>query len=144
VNSIDPAARTDLRTCLSAGEALVGVWSTLASPATAVLLAESGELDYLVTDLQHGVTSESELPGICAAAASRGVTPLARVRSSTSADIGRALDLGAHGVFLPNVGNAEHVAEVLTRANSKIAVSRSKLSYCNGSQVSGSRGVRSG
>ncbi|MEU9888198.1 aldolase/citrate lyase family protein [Sphaerisporangium sp. NPDC051011] len=109
----NPAAARGLRAWLAAGETLIGAWSTLPSTAAASLIARAGGIDYFVTDLQHGSAGEADLPGICAAVSSQGVTPLARVRSSTVGDIGRALDLGAHGVFLPNVYGVEHVAEVL-------------------------------
>ena len=39
--------------------------------------------------------------------------PLVRTRSAQFADIGRPLDLGAQGVFVPNVRGAEHVREVV-------------------------------
>jgi 4-hydroxy-2-oxoheptanedioate aldolase len=107
---------TDLRGRLTAGETLVGAWCSLPGAATASLVAGLPGLDYLVTDLQHGASAETELPGICAAATARGVVPLVRVRSSAFADVGRPLDLGAHGVFVPNVGGAAHVAEVLGQA----------------------------
>lgn len=106
-------APCDLRARLEQGERLVGAWSSLAGAAAASLVAASKGLHYVVTDLQHGAASEADLPGICSAVAAQGVTPLVRVRSSAVGDVGRALDLGAHGVFLPNVRGVSHVAEVL-------------------------------
>jgi len=41
-----------------------------------------------------------------------GATPLARVRHAHPADLGRALDLGCHGVIVPNVESAEQAAAV--------------------------------
>lgn len=81
--------------------------------ACAELLASTGA-DYLVTDLQHGAASEGDLPGLTGTVAALGVTPLVRVRHAGVAEIGRALDLGAHGVFIPNVRGLEHVREVVS------------------------------
>jgi 4-hydroxy-2-oxoheptanedioate aldolase len=39
--------------------------------------------------------------------------PLVRTRSAHAADLGRPLDLGAHGVLVPNVGDADSVREVV-------------------------------
>ncbi|HEY0932195.1 MAG TPA: aldolase/citrate lyase family protein [Trebonia sp.] len=112
-DATDPLTPRALRARLRAGETLVGAWSSLPGAATASLIAGVPGLDYVVTDLQHGAAAEADLPGISAAVVSRGVTPLARVRSSTEGDVGRALDLGAQGVFLPNVRGVDQVAEVL-------------------------------
>lgn len=120
-----PDPRPGPRARLAAGEVLVGAWCSLPGVVTAALVAGLPGLDYLVTDLQHGESTETDLPGICAAATAAGVLPLARVRSSAFADVGRALDLGAHGVFVPNVGGAQHVADVLGQACYAPAGSRS-------------------
>ena len=69
-------------------------------------------LDYVVIDLQHGGATEHDLPGMTAAIRAAGVTPLARVRHAHQADLGRALDLGCHGVIVPNVDSAEQAAAV--------------------------------
>jgi 4-hydroxy-2-oxoheptanedioate aldolase len=102
-----------LRLRLEGGEPIVGVWSVLAGPATAELLA-SCEPDFVVADLQHGAVAEHELPGVLAAIRASDATPLVRVRSPSFADIGRALDLGAAGVFIPSVRGVDHAAEMLS------------------------------
>ena len=102
---------SDLRSRWAAGGAAGGVWSRLPA-ATAELFARSGP-DYVVFDLQHGALDEADLPGVAAAVVAAGAVPLVRTRSAHVADIGRPLDLGAHGVFVPNVRGAGHVREVV-------------------------------
>ncbi len=102
-----------IRARLQRGEPVVGIWSAIAGAATAELLASCGP-DYVVVDLQHGPTAEHELPGLLAAVRANGVAPLVRVRSPSFPDIGRPLDLGADGVFVPNVRGVHHAAEVLS------------------------------
>jgi 4-hydroxy-2-oxoheptanedioate aldolase len=102
-----------LRQRLERGEPIVGVWSVLAGAATAELLASCGP-DFVVADLQHGAGAEHELPGVLAAVRASGVTPMVRVRSPSFPDIGRALDLGAAGVFVPSVRGTDHAAEMLS------------------------------
>ena len=103
---------SDLRGRWAAGRAARGVWSRLPGVVTAELLARSGP-DYVVFDLQHGALDEADLPGVTAAVVAAGAVPLVRTRSAHVADIGRPLDLGAHGVFVPNVRGADHVREVV-------------------------------
>jgi 4-hydroxy-2-oxoheptanedioate aldolase len=88
------------------------VWSLLPGAVTGELLARTGP-DYVVLDLQHGALGEADLPGVTAAVAAAGAVPLVRTRSAQFADIGRPLDLGAQGVFVPNVRGADHVREVV-------------------------------
>ena len=103
---------SDLRGRWAAGRPARGVWSRLPGVVTAELLARSGP-DYVVFDLQHGALDEADLPGVTAAVVAAGAVPLVRTRSAHVADIGRPLDLGAHGVFVPNVRGADHVREVV-------------------------------
>lgn len=101
-----------LRQALEDGSPIVGIWSTIAGPVMAGMLAQRGP-DFVIIDLQHGAADERDLPAITAAVVAAGSAPLVRVRQSTEADIGRALDLGAHGVFLTSIRDAEHAQEAL-------------------------------
>ncbi len=96
----------------SAGQPCHGLWSLLPGVVTAEVLARSGP-DFVVVDLQHGACAEAELPGATAAIRLAGSVPLVRTRSPLFADIGRPLDLGAGGVIVPNVRDAEHAREVV-------------------------------
>jgi 4-hydroxy-2-oxoheptanedioate aldolase len=102
----------ELRRRWADGQACHGVWSLLPGAVTAEVLALTGA-DYLVVDLQHGAVAESELPGVAAAIAAAGAVPFVRTRSPQFADVGRPLDLGARGVVVPNVRDAEHAREVV-------------------------------
>jgi len=102
----------ELRQRLAAGQACHGVWSSLPGAVTAELLARTG-VDFVVVDLQHGALAEAELPGVAAAISAAGAVPLVRTRSPFFADVGRPLDLGARGVIVPNVRDADHAREVV-------------------------------
>jgi 4-hydroxy-2-oxoheptanedioate aldolase len=101
-----------LRSRWAAGEACHGLWSQLPGAATAGLLARTGA-DFVVLDLQHGAVGEAELPGVTAAVVAAGSVPLVRTRSPHPADVGRPLDLGAHGVVVPSVRDAGHARDVV-------------------------------
>src|SRR6185312_6042849 len=102
----------ELRHRLAAGQACHGVWSSLPGAVTAELPARTG-VDFVVVDLQHGALAEAELPGVAAAISAAGAVPLVRTRSPFFADVGRPLDLGARGVIVPNVRDADHAREVV-------------------------------
>ena len=94
-----------MRDRLHGKETLFGGWSVIPDPLSAGAMAAAG-LDYVVIDLQHGGATERDLPALTGAIARAGATPVARVRYSHPADIGRALDLGCVGAIVPNVESA--------------------------------------
>ncbi len=102
----------DVRRRWSEGQPCHGLWSLLPGVVTAEVLARTGP-DFVVVDLQHGAAAEAELPGVAAAIRAAGSVPLVRTRSPLFADVGRPLDLGAGGVIVPNVRDADHAREVV-------------------------------
>ena len=102
-----------LRRRILAGETLLGAWASLASPGSAELLGRAG-LDWVVVDLEHGNTTESELLAHLTAIEASGSVALVRPPSGERLRIGRALDLGAAGIVVPRLDTAEQVREAVT------------------------------
>ena len=117
-------SEVDLRRRWSAGQPCHGLWSLLPGAVTGEVLARAGA-DFVVLDLQHGALAEAELPGVAAAVTAAGSVPLVRTRSPLFADVGRPLDLGARGVIVPNVRDAEHARQVVAATRYAPAGSRS-------------------
>jgi len=89
-----------------------GVWNNVPSPALAEILA-SGGLDFIIIDMEHGPLSfETALLSV-PLCESRGVSPLVRVPGVYEQDILRALDIGAHGLHVPNVRSVADVEKVV-------------------------------
>jgi 4-hydroxy-2-oxoheptanedioate aldolase len=105
-------SEVDLRRRWSGGQPCTGLWSMLPGAVTGEVLARTGA-DFVVVDLQHGALAEAELPGVAAAISAAGSVPLVRSRSPLFPDVGRPLDLGARGVIVPNVRDADHAREVV-------------------------------
>lgn len=82
-----------------------GVWSVLADPVVAELLA-GGPADFVVVDLQHGLATFSELPSLLQAMRAAGRAPVVRVPWNEPAAIMRACDTGAAAVLVPMVNSA--------------------------------------
>ena len=109
---MSPDPSSSLRARWAAGMPAHGLWSQLPGVVTAELLAGTGA-DYVVLDLQHGGLAETDLPGVAAAVVAAGSVPLVRTRSPHPADLGRPLDLGAHGVVVPSVLGVESARAVV-------------------------------
>lgn len=91
------------------GSPSLGVWCEIPSPFSAEVVARCG-FDWACVDWQHGFTGVEATTAILAAVAGHGTAPLVRVSGSDSAEIGRALDIGAHGVIVPMVETADQAA----------------------------------
>lgn len=103
---------TDLRARIHAGETLIGVFSDLASPLAAELCGRAG-FDWIVLDLEHGAATEADLLALLYAV---GTTPMAAIVRPQSAErlrVGRALDLGAAGIMLPQLQSIGDVREAV-------------------------------
>ncbi len=121
----------DLRQRWSDGQPCHGLWSMLPGAVTGGVLALTGA-DFVVVDLQHGASAEADLPGVTAAVTAAGSVPLVRTRSPLFADIGRPLDLGALGVIVPNVRDADHAREVVAATRYAPQGGRSIGRLCGG------------
>ncbi|WP_062205916.1 HpcH/HpaI aldolase family protein [Demequina salsinemoris] len=94
-------------------EAAYGIWSSIPDLSVAELVAGL-PYDYVCIDLQHGVATFSELPGMLQAMRAAGRAPVVRVPWNEPASIMRALDTGAVGVVVPMVNSAEEAAAAVS------------------------------
>lgn len=70
--------------------------------------------DFIILDQEHGVAEASTLQNHIRAALLRGIAPIVRVSGNGSNEIGRALDLGAAGVQVPNINTADQARAVIS------------------------------
>ena len=96
-----------------AGETLFGLFLDLGSPWSAELCGQAG-YDWLLVDLEHGMATEADLPGMLMAVESTGAAALVRPQSGERLRIGRALDMGATGIMIPRLDSAAEAAEAVT------------------------------
>lgn len=101
----------NFRSRLAAGEKLFGTMITLPSPAAAEVLAGTG-FDWFFIDAEHGPLGTSEILSILQAVSHR-VTCIVRVPEAAESPIKRVLDIGAHGIIVPQVNTAEQAADVV-------------------------------
>ncbi len=102
----------DLHPRLQAGETLFGTFAGLGSPVATELVARAG-FDWVIIDLEHGAGTESELLANLHAMGATATAALVRPQSGERLRIGRALDLGAHGIMVPRVDRPEQAEEAI-------------------------------
>jgi 4-hydroxy-2-oxoheptanedioate aldolase len=100
-----------LREKLSHG-CVFGIFSKTSDPAFIEITGYAG-FDFVILDLEHGANSVQTIQNLIRAAEIAGVTPVVRVKEDTLSVIEEVLDIGAAGVQIPHVNNAERVKRVL-------------------------------
>ena len=96
---------------LLAGDRLYGTMLTLPCPSIAEILAGTG-FDWLFLDGEHGPLETAETLAILQAVSQR-IACLVRVPSASETSIKKVLDLGAHGVIVPQVNSAEQAEQIV-------------------------------
>lgn len=97
---------------LRAGKPVLGTWCVIPSIHALDVICSAG-LDFVIIDAEHGPISFETAQAMCMACESRAVSPLMRVGGVNAGDILRALDIGVHGVQVPNIESAEQVRQVV-------------------------------
>lgn len=93
----------------------IGSWIQMAHPASAEILAQAG-YDWLCVDCEHTEMQPAELASHARAMMPYGPMSLARVQSSDTLVIRRALDMGVHGVVVPMVDTPQQAAQCVAAA----------------------------
>ncbi len=89
-----------------AGEWLAGTFLNLGSPLTAEIAGRAG-FNWLMLDQEHGPGSEETLLQQLHAVSASNAATIVRIADNEPARFKRVLDLGANGVMVPYVNNAE-------------------------------------
>jgi 2-dehydro-3-deoxyglucarate aldolase len=104
-----------LKPKLARGELTLGLWVTLESPSITEIAVTLG-LDWVVIDTEHGSLDYKEVVEHLRVTRNSATTPLVRIPETTPGIIKRVLDLGAHGIIVPQVNHAEDVAAAVRYA----------------------------
>jgi 2-keto-3-deoxy-L-rhamnonate aldolase RhmA len=96
-----------VKTKLAEGKLAVGLTLRIAPSVEMTLVAREAGFDWLFLDMEHGPMAVHHVGQLSVAAASAGLTPIARVTHQDLATAARLLDAGAHGIIFPHVDTAE-------------------------------------
>lgn len=95
-----------LRNKLAGSEAAFGIWSIIPSPTVAEIIGRAG-MDFQILDMEHGFFNLPALESSIRACEAADCVPLVRAPAQAPETIQSALDLGAHGIVIPQVTDAE-------------------------------------
>lgn len=95
-----------LKEKLEKNELALGTWNIINSPMVVDVIASSG-IDFIVIDAEHGSISYETAQTMISICESYNVTPIMRIGEINESLILRALDIGIHGVQLPNISTEE-------------------------------------
>ncbi|MFR5876143.1 MAG: HpcH/HpaI aldolase family protein [Eubacterium sp.] len=102
----------DFKTALSNGECVYGPFMKTGDPMFVEAVGLAG-FDFVILDTEHGpVDIESQQNNVRAAEA-RNTVPIIRLKDKAENTIGRALDIGAYGIQVPQISSAEEAREVI-------------------------------
>jgi 4-hydroxy-2-oxoheptanedioate aldolase len=87
---------------LREGKIILGVHVPFAAPAVVELAAAAG-FHWVMIDCEHGPMDHETAETMIRAAESAGITPVVRPPRNEASTILRYLDMGAQGVFIPNI-----------------------------------------
>ena len=99
-------APVPLRPKLAAGDTATGLFCELPC-AEAVEIAGLAGWDFVILDGEHAPITAHLLPSMVRAAGAAGIPAIVRVASSEAAGIQHALDAGASGVQIPQIGSLD-------------------------------------
>lgn len=97
---------------LESGKSVIGTWCVIPSPIVTDIICSSG-LDFIIIDAEHGPIGYETAQEMVMVCESRGVSPLMRVGNIDEADILKALDIGIHGIQIPNVDSVADVGQII-------------------------------
>ena len=104
-----------LKKIFAAGKAALGSFAVCHSPDLIEILALSG-YDFVVIDNEHGPMGHESSQHLIRAAELRGMSPVVRIPNTMESTILHTLDIGAHGIQVPQVNDAETAAAIVRRS----------------------------
>ncbi len=93
-----------------------GSWCQSGNPVNAEIIARAG-FEWIALDCEHGEAECGDIADFCRALKPFGCTPYVRVKANDTLEIRRALDLGAEGVIVPLVNNAQDAGRAVRAAH---------------------------
>jgi len=103
-----------LREKLEKGQPVIGSFLKITDPAVVEIMGRAG-FDFAIIDMEHGPITVESAQNMIRAAEVVGISPIIRVSENDPVAILRSLDIGAEGVEVPQIRNAED-AEVMASA----------------------------
>lgn len=105
-----------LKAKLAAGSIVAGIWQDIPSAPVTGTLAVAG-FDFVILDCEHGGWDFGALDAAISAAEEGGAAPIVRAPGPDAFFIQRVLDLGADGIVVPQIPDADAAARAVAMAH---------------------------
>ena len=100
-----------LKKKLAEGKTAIGTFLISGSPDLVEICALAG-MDFIIIDGEHGPTGPENAVHMIRAAELRGITPIVRIPNCQESTVLHFLDIGAHGLQVPQVNDAQAAREL--------------------------------
>lgn len=97
-----------LKNKLASDQAVIGIWSIIPSPIVVEIFGLSG-LDFVILDMEHGQFDMSNLDNCIRACESASASPIVRIPGLNLSASQWVLDMGAHGIVVPQLAGKQEV-----------------------------------
>ena len=104
-----------LKKIFAEGKTALGTFVVCNAPDLVEILAVAG-FDFVVIDNEHGPMGQESSQHLIRAAELRGITPIVRIPDSMEGTILHILDVGAHGIQVPQVNDPETAKAIVSRS----------------------------
>jgi len=104
-----------LKKKLESGKFALGTFCLIPSPSVINVIGCAG-IDFVILDSEHGPINMETAENMIRAAEIEGMSPIIRVTENNPALILRALDIGAHGVQIPQISTREQAQQAVSYA----------------------------
>jgi 4-hydroxy-2-oxoheptanedioate aldolase len=102
-----------MKEMIRAGRPALGCSLMFPSPQLVEMLGHAG-FDWVLLDCEHGSLSPADVEIMAMAANAVGITPIARPRSNSAADIQSVMDRGVSGVQIPHIDTRADAVRAVT------------------------------
>ena len=110
-----PVRTNRMKQKLREGQSVFGGLLRTPEPSPVEVLGYAG-YDYVVLDAEHGAHSFEALDTLILSAYASNITPVVRINDNAPGLIMRVLDLGAQGVLVPHIRNADDARRAVSAA----------------------------
>lgn len=87
---------------------VLGTWSIISNPSVLEIMSLSG-FDFIILDMEHGLYDVNSLDLCIRVCEAQGCSPIVRIPGLDVSSAQWALDLGAHGIIVPQVEGVSDV-----------------------------------
>jgi len=107
--------KNKVKEIIKKGEIALGPFMKFSDAASVEIAGRAG-FDFVIIDMEHGPVSVESAQNLIRAAELVEITPIIRVTENEAGMILRALDIGAGGVEVPQIGNKEDALKMVQSA----------------------------